>query len=415
MVQRKQKNKSEQNKQESTVLAGAVVSCDVIVVGAGLVGAAFALYLAKQMDVSVVLVERGSRIQDSGKPNQRVSALGQVAIELLRQVQVWDKLPASAYHAYRSMFVWDECSHGELAFKASDYQVDELGYIVDNVACVMALQNALEQQKNIDVRYHYSVDQLSVQDGSAVLVGRNQGEDNDVTLQAKLVVGADGQQSWVRQQLAITAQRFNYEQLGIVATISTQRPHQDTAWQCFLNSGPVAVLPLANGDSSIVWSADQALAQRLMNYDDDQFMDELTQVIGPYVGRVNHVSKRHAFPLQSIKAQNYYVPNAMLIGDAAHGIHPLAGQGANLGFKDAKALVDCLSVNSSKPLDDKRVLRAYERERKLDNETTDYLMTFLYKAFKPMPSWYVGLRGSGMTVLNQTGKLKKHLAKQAIW
>ena len=403
-------------------------SFDLIVVGAGMVGAAFALDVAQRSDLKVALVERSSPLEidldnpNSVQANQRVVALGARSVSLLDRVGIFsDFLPTQA-HEYRSMMIWDENSYGELAFNAAEFGEAKLGHMVDALACTKLLQNRAIAFSSSDTRsgevakgdkqlscfFNTNCNKLIVDGSGAEL------DCGSVRLRAPLLVAADGARSWVRQQVGIFSNRLEYSQRGIVAKIKTSNSHNDCAWQKFLGTGPIAVLPLADNYSSIVWSANLDYAKELMALPDGDFQALLGQSLDWKLGEVAELGPRLAFPLISQKAQEYIAPNVALIGDAAHSIHPLAGQGANLGFKDAQCLSDMLCTARPKDYGSVSFLSRYQRRRQPDNEQTDWLMSALHRTYQNTDPYWARLRGAGMNWLNKSGALKAVLAEQAM-
>ncbi|MBT8116100.1 MAG: FAD-dependent monooxygenase [Arenicella sp.] len=381
---------------------------DVVVVGAGLIGATFALLLAQRSNLKIGVVERAPELTSNPLPNQRVVALGALATALLAEVGVMSQLgPAQAY-PYTKMFVWDENSNGELAFVAGDYGQQALGHLVDSTACNLLLQRELSQQGNVSTHYGFDARQLDIDKAGASLIA-DSGE-----LKARLLVAADGGDSWVRNQAKIFSHRYSFEQVGIVATIRTRLSHQDTAWQRFLATGPIAVLPLHDNQSSIVWSVDAGYGESLMQLSDEEFCVSVEEAIQNRLGQVELISTRHAFALRSQRADAYFNRSVVLIGDAAHSIHPLAGQGANLGFKDADCLAGIMQSQTGNSLTDAALLRRYQRQRKIDNEQTDWLMHALFRAYRSDNPWWQIVRGKGMNFVGGSQRLKKLLAKQAM-
>ncbi|MCH2190065.1 MAG: FAD-dependent monooxygenase [Gammaproteobacteria bacterium] len=397
-------------------------SFDLIVVGAGLVGCAFALDVVQRSNLKVALVEcRPMATVDVRSPsisigNQRVVALGMKSIDMLRRVGIFDKLTADQAHGYTSMRVWDESSNGELSFDASDVDQPLLGYMVDSQACTSILQEqAISFHKvrkaSSGLTCFFDTEILSIELAAqrCQLFGSDQ-----FHIKAPLVVAADGSRSWVRQQAKIQSSRLNYEQRGIVAKIRPKASHQNCAWQRFSKTGPVAMLPLHDNYCSIVWSLDSSHAEQLLELPDDEFCALLGQTADWKLGEIAEVSPRQSFPLISQQAQTYIAPGVALMGDAAHSIHPLAGQGANLGFKDA----DCLAnlILSAKPNEHASLslLAQYQKERRPDNRQTDLLMTLLNQGFKTSNRAVSAVRGLGMNWINQTTFIKKLLAEQAM-
>ncbi len=406
---------------------------DVVVVGAGIIGASFALRLAQQSELTVAVIDRGSISLMPSVPNLRATALGLQAQRLLDDCGVWPQLAATQCCGYSAMTVWDENSDGMLQFSAADTGAIQLGYIVDHFALQSLLQQELSKQTNVTSFYQHELQGVTLAEArsdtatqlqiTSVLnsdsnPGSASDKGRDIALTAGLVVAADGVQSVVRQLAGIETRSMDYQQTGIVAVIRTQKSHENTAWQRFLSSGPLALLPLSNGDCSIVWSADNDLADELMALSDEAFSARLQAALQGRLGAVELCSQRRIFPLASHRARRYLQDNLVLVGDAAHGIHPLAGQGANLGFADIVLLLEQLIGDLDKfnqrgfsPL----VLRRYERQRKLDNYAMDAAMTALYKSFRQTSSPLLSaVRGIGMNSINQSNQLKRVLAGKAI-
>ncbi|MBX2847693.1 MAG: FAD-dependent monooxygenase [Acidiferrobacterales bacterium] len=378
---------------------------DVIVVGGGLIGAAFALKLAHNSNFSILVLEQSSQVTENVSPNQRVLALGNVAIASLEEIGVFEKLQFSECYPYTSMFVWDDASAGELEFSAQDYRQTCLGYMVDANSLTMLLQQAVVAHSQITADYDCDTSELVLGPDFASV-------DN---YQAPLIVAADGVNSWCRQQAKIFANKFDYQQRSIVARIQPELSHQDTAWQIFLQSGPIGLLPLANNECSIVWSASNDLARTLMSLSDEQFSASLCEALQDRLGKIKLLSKRHWFPLHSVKAETYFKHRLALVGDAAHAIHPLAGQGANIGFKDIDGLVEQLiTIKDPDNLGDLEVLSRYQQARKADNEQTDLMMSALNKAYQNNTAWWASLRGYGMNWISNSDRIKSLLAKQGM-
>lgn len=390
-----------------------VQNFDIIVVGAGAIGAACALRLARDNPaLNICVVERARAPIAAKRDNQRVWALGHAAMSMLNELGLRASLPIEVCYPYSNMLVWDAHSDGELSFDAADYQQPALGFMVDAEVCSEVLQQALLSQANIHFKCDFHGTQIEFVNGYAELVGRQEGQQQE--LRATLVIAADGAHSWVRSQSKILAPARPYLQRGIVAKISTEASHRDTAWQRFLSTGPIAVLPLAGNTSSIVWSADETLADRLLSLSEVEFAEQLEAALESRLGNVKVLTRPQAFPLQSQHAERYCQANLVLIGDAAHSIHPLAGQGANLGFKDVAALTSLLKDVAASQLGDYSLLSKYQRQRRLDNLQTDILMTTLQRAFQNNAPLWTLARGRGMRWLSANRGLKSLFAKQAM-
>ncbi len=384
---------------------------DIGIVGAGLIGSALALWLNKHSDFSVCLIEQQQSLSEPEIDNQRVVALGSLAHNFLDDIGVFQALGADHAHPYRAMCVWDDNSDGELEFEAESLGQANLGHMVDSPMCNYKLHEAL-LSSDVACYFASSITSL-VQQSKRARLEIDTGGDSD-SLSCGLLIAADGARSWLRQQAKIFANTQSYGQMGIVATIETELLHQDCAWQVFLETGPVAVLPLANNKSSIVWSADDSRAQQLLNLSETEFEISLSQALQNRLGKVRLCSPRQGFPLKSLRAERYFAANIVLVGDAAHSIHPMAGQGANLGFKDALALGQLLLKSDRSNIASPRLLSKYQLQRQNDNRQTDAFMTALHHAYRVDVAAFMLARGAGMNLLNASPLLRKALTAQAM-
>jgi 2-octaprenylphenol hydroxylase len=317
------------------------------------------------------------------------------------------------------MTVWDELGTAQINFDAAEIYQDALGCIVENQTIVSALQAVLREQENLQCFYGQkikSINALAAESGQHALM-----LESGQQVRCQLLVAADGAMSRIRQWAGMPTREWDYQHEAIVATVETEKPHAFTAWQRFSESGPLAFLPLADANSSghfcsIVWSQDTARAHRLMALDDAAFLAELEAAIEARLGKLVAISPRHAFPLRQRHAKTYVKPGLVLVGDAAHTIHPLAGQGVNLGFKDVSVLADILKQAERQSLDvnNMLLLKRYQRQRQGDN----LLMMAAMEGFKrlfaqpdPVVRW---LRNSGMDWVNRQGFLKNQLARHAM-
>lgn len=390
---------------------------DIAVVGGGAVGAAFAalaVRLAGLPAARVVVIERER--QPAWAPadpyDLRVFALSRASARILAAAGAWDTIAAARVSPYQRMRVWHESTGpygGDvLEFDAAELGEPNLGHIVEGRLIQTALLSSLEA---IGVAIlPASVESLTLSAEAAVVgVGERH-------LTARLVVGADGARSRVRALAGLAATTRDYRQQGIVASVTTARPHAQTAWQRFLGDGTLAFLPLANGQCSIVWSVGDDRAAALRTLPVAEFERELTAALDGALGEVRLASRRVAIPLAATRARHYVLERCALIGDAAHTVHPLAGQGVNLGLLDAATLADVLAEARSEREDPGalRLLRRYERRRRPQNELMSGAMSAFndFLAFGQGPAARMAQRGLGM--VNRLGVVKRLFAERAM-
>jgi 2-octaprenyl-3-methyl-6-methoxy-1,4-benzoquinol hydroxylase len=312
---------------------------DVAVSGGGVVGAACALALARA-GLEVALVEGALPSPWQGdRPDLRVYAFAADNAALLRDLGIWNAVRDARAQPYRRMRVWDAAGGGELAFDADAFGRSELGWIVEHGLLLDRLWAALP---GAGVRVHCPARVVALEQGGNGddAVGVRLQLDDGTRLQARIAIAADGAQSTLRGLAGLEVDRHDYAQRGIVAYVATERAHEDTAWQRFLPGGPLAFLPCADGSSSIVWTLPDTDATRVLALDDLAFGRELTQAFDARLGAVRALSPRAAFPLRRQLVRDYIAGRVLVLGDAAHVVHPLAGQGVNLGLRDVAALRD---------------------------------------------------------------------------
>lgn len=306
---------------------------DVVVSGGGVVGAACALALARR-GLDVALVEGAQPAAwRADAPDLRVYAFAADNAALFERLEAWAPVRAARVQPYRRMRVWDAAGGGELAFDADAFGRRQLGWIVEHG---LLLDRLWAQLPASGVRVHCPARVAALEDegDDGVVVGLDDGS----RLRARIAIAADGARSTLRELAGIEVDRHAYGQRGVVGYVSTARPHEDTAWQRFLPGGPLALLPFADGRCSIVWTLPDDEAARVLALDDEAFGRELTRASDARLGDVRAASPRAAFPLQRQLAREYLRGRVLALGDAAHVVHPLAGQGVNLGLRDVAAL-----------------------------------------------------------------------------
>ena len=393
---------------------------DILIVGGGMIGSALALGLSRQgWQVGLIEGAPAASLMAPAEPassvddfEPRVSAISLASQRLLEELGAWPKVQASRHCGYREMTVWDGDGTGRIHFDAAELHARSLGTIVENRNIVRALFESLSDSS------------VQLLDGVRVKAwSRGQGVEleDGRCLAARLVVGADGALSRLRQWSGLATREWDYDQQAIVCTVRTSQNHRYTAWQRFSPTGPLAFLPLLNeaGDEhfcSIVWSQDTLEARRLMALGTESFRKELEAAIERELGEVLAVSRRFAFPLRQRHAKDYIADGLALVGDAAHTIHPLAGQGANLGYGDVRALLEELERARELGLapDDASVLARYQRRRKGENLAMMAAMEGFKQLFARDELPVRWLRNTGMRWLNQLAPLKNRIAAEAM-
>ncbi|HEY6483174.1 MAG TPA: FAD-dependent monooxygenase [Steroidobacteraceae bacterium] len=392
---------------------------DVLIVGGGPVGACAAALLARgsahfaaPLRVAVLDPHDCPAPEPDSALDARVVALSRASERILRSAGAWERVHGPRICAYERMRVWHESVAADCAdvllFDAADAGEANLGYIAENRLVQAALLQALTDAGAQIVCAQFQSLRIGT---DAVHVLSSAG-----SLSTRLLVGADGAQSTVRESVGLTAEIRDYHQLAMIATVATERPHASTAWQRFMRQGTLAMLPLADGHSSIVWSADEALAATLMAASPQQYSNALTQASDLALGDVTLVSERSAFPLRQLAAHRYVAQRCALIGDAAHVVHPLAGQGLNLGLLDAAALAQCVldKVQEREDPGALRGLRAYERWRKSELA----VMSAAIDAFDRLLAHGAGpvsrLAQRGLGWVNRSSELKRLFIRRAL-
>ena len=385
---------------------------DVAIVGAGAVGAALALALAREgFEVSLVERRAPAAFEPAAEVDLRVFALSPASRNLLARIGAWREIAAARHCPYRAMRVWDAVeNHPEIAFDAAMAGEDALGFIVEGRLLQSALWNALERSGRVALACPAELNEA--RDG-ARRIELVLGDGRSVS--AKLAVAADGAESPLRALAGIAPDVQDYKQRAVVAHLSCAKPHENTAWQRFLPGGPLALLPLADGRVSIVWSLREDEAQRVLALDDAAFANEVTAASAARLGALRATTPRASFPLRRALAPKYFAGRIALAGDAAHVVHPLAGQVMNLGLLDAAALADVL-VNARAAGEDvggAAVLGRYARARQGENAIAAHTFETLGAIYAADTPLWARLRGLGLTALNAMGPIKRQLALHA--
>ena len=379
---------------------------DAAVAGGGVVGAACALALARA-GLHVALVEpRPAPRWLAERADLRVYALAPDNAALLGRLGVWPQVLAARAQPYRSMRVWDAAGGGELAFQAAAMARSELGWIVENDLLVDRLWAALVAA-GVQLHCPARVEALEQDDAGARLR-----LDDGSHLQARIAIAADGAGSDLRRLAGLEVDAHDYAQRGVVAFIDTERPHEATAWQRFLPTGPLALLPFAGGRSSIVWTLPEAEAERVLALDDADFAIGLTDASAARLGRATPVSPRLAFPLRRQLVRQQVAGRVLVLGDAAHVVHPLAGQGVNLGLRDVAALLAEIEAAQARRSDWAAAhrLQRWSRRRRSDNTVSAHAFEGINRLFSNANPAATLVRGP---LLGLAGKLPP--LQRALW
>ncbi|MDC6379116.1 2-octaprenyl-3-methyl-6-methoxy-1,4-benzoquinol hydroxylase [Pseudomonas graminis] len=389
---------------------------DLLIVGAGMVGSALALAL-RDSGLNILVVDGGPL---TVKPfvadapfEARVSALSIASQRILERLGVWDGIVARRVSPYSDMHVWDGSGTGKVHFSASSVHAEVLGHIVENRVVQDALVERLHDS-DIGLLADARLEQMR-HSGDDWLLTLSDGR----TLRAPLVVAADGANSTVRRMTGTATREWDYLHHAIVTSVRTADSHRKTAWQRFTDDGPLAFLPLdREGEHwcSIVWSVTPEQSERLMKLDDERFSRELESAFEGCLGQVISADSRVCVPLRQRHAKRYVAPGLALIGDAAHTIHPLAGQGVNLGFLDVAVLAEVLrdAVERGERLADERVLSRYERRRMPHNLTLMAAMEGFERLFQADALPVRLLRNAGLKMVDRSAEAKALFVRQAL-
>ena len=385
---------------------------DIAIVGAGMVGASLACALADS-GLSIALLDTQAPLLEWPQAgfDLRVSAITRASERLFTDIGAWSTMQAQRVSPFREMHVWDAAGEGTVHFDSADVGETHIGHIIENRVIVAALHTRLATRDNVAFLCPHRLVQVR-RDGRATVL---YGEDGS-QLRCALVVGADGGRSWIRRQAAIPVHGWDYDHHALVTYVRTQRHHAETAWQRFLPTGPLAFLPLSDGWSSIVWSTLPQQADALCAMPDAQFACELEAAFEYTLGTVEETGPRATYPLRFFDARRYIAPGLALVGDAAHTMHPLAGQGVNLGLADVASLVAVLNdaLAKGRAIGSEAVLRRYERWRKADNLTMLATVDSFKRVFGSDMQAVKTLRNLGLGLANRIGPLRNTLMRVAM-
>jgi len=393
---------------------------DLVIIGGGMVGTALACAL-KDAPINIALIEtqlpKGASPEVNGvnDVDMRVSALNHASEKFLRHIGAWSNINPVRLSPYDKMRVWDGIGTGHIQFDAIEMGETHLGHIVENRITNTALMQVLQAQKNTQVFAPCTVESIDKDESGQHFIQLNSGQ----MLLTPMVVAADGARSFVRQWAQFEMREWDYDHNGLVCTVETELANEQCAWQRFTESGVLAFLPLPCPDKnlcSIVWSCPDEQAQSLLALEESEFNQALERAFEGKLGKVISSGAKAAIPLRQRHAKTYVKDAVVLVGDAAHTIHPLAGQGVNLGLMDAYVLADEIKQGLGRglPAHSAQVLARYERRRMPENLTMMATMEGfkrLFAANNPMSNW---IRNWGMKKLGALGFVKNHIMQEAM-
>ncbi len=385
---------------------------DLVIAGGGMVGATLACALRGcGLRIAVIEPHRLQRQWPADSVDLRVSAINVASERIFRALGVWAAMEARGVSPFEQMHVWDAGGRGEIHFDCAELGQPRLGHIIENRVVLAALLEGLDDGTEVEFWCPATLEAFRPE-GEGLRLELADG----TVMETRLLVGADGADSQVRRLAGIPARGWSYAQRALVAVVETQLEHQATAWQRFLPQGPLAFLPLRDGRSSIVWSTTPERAEELLQMEAQEFCAALSEAFGHRLGQVRATGPRAAFPLRLQYAPRYVEERVVLVGDAAHTIHPLAGQGANLGLLDAAALAEMIRDAAARGRDfaARNVLRRYERWRKGDNLLTMAAMDGFNRLFGT-PLWPLRLaRNAGLSAVDACPPLKHRFMVHAM-
>lgn len=386
---------------------------EAIIVGGGVAGASLALLLG-QAGMRICLLDKGtpSRVHQSDLFKGKTASLNLASIDLFKKIGIWEKVDQHSKE-FTNIEVWDSEGSSAITFNAQDISESKLGKIVHNNNILSSIFDLLLKLPNIDILENESV--LSINNGTESIDIKT---DSGLDLMANLVVGSDGSMSSIRSLSSIPIRTWSYEQTAIVSLLESEIPINKTAYQIFTSTGPIALLPVTvEGEdlASLIWSADKVYADKLLSLEDSEFLEELKLKTE---GKLGHFKIREAissFPLHQLYAKEYFAERTVLVGDSAHTIHPLAGQGLNLGLSDVIDLSErILSLRrEGRDISDEKMLKAYSDSREKVNLRMAALMEAFKRGFGSKNPWVKLGRNIAFSVANETKFLKKKFIKEA--
>ena len=386
---------------------------EAIIVGGGVAGASLALLLG-QAGMRICLLDKGfpSRVQQTDLFKGKTASLNLASIELFKKLGIWEKVDQHSKE-FTNIEVWDSEGSSAITFNAQDISESKLGKVAHNNNIVSSLFDLLQRLPDVDLLENETV--LSINNGEELIEIKT---DSGLNLTANLVVGSDGSMSSIRSLSSIPIRTWSYEQTAIVSLLESEIPINKTAYQIFTSTGPIALLPVTvEGENlaSLIWSADKVYAEKLLSLRDSEFLEELKLKTEGKLGHFKIRESISSFPLHQLHAKEYFSERTVLVGDSAHTIHPLAGQGLNLGLSDVIDLSErILSLRrEGRDIAEEQMLKAYSDSREKVNLRMVALMEAFKRGFGSKNPWIKLGRNLAFNVTNETKFLKKKFIKEA--
>lgn len=385
---------------------------DIVILGGGIVGLTAALCCAKK-GLNIGLVEKEAlNFTEIDEVDIRCSAISRASQIIFQSLGVWDLMPAQRLSAYQRMVVWDGKGFGKIIFDAAEIAAANLGHIIENKILLNALITQVNNHPHIQLFAAQSAKAVAIDEKTAVLT-----LEDDTVIQAKCLIGADGGRSWLRNALSFEVETKEYQQVAVIANVQTEKSHENTAWQRFLSEGPLAFLPLFGSNlCSIVWTTSREKSAELQALSQPDFCEILRHAFDGQLGKILSCSPRQSFPLSRLMVKESVRSRVALIGDAAHVVHPLAGQGVNLGIQDANRLAETLARANISGIDMGHLqsLRRYARAANHQNKAFAWAIDALNTTFTAQSDWIMGVRSMGLNFIHENPFIKRKLIKVAM-
>lgn len=389
------------------------MNIDVTIVGAGLVGCTLACLLSNQ-GLRVGIVDRNNplKVSKESELQGRTVALNLSSVGIFQDLDLWNDI----YHSttnFNRIYVWDSTGSSPLEFLSEHVNEENLGYVASNNLILSFLSRYIHRSKSIELYLDSEISSLEIDDNKTTIL-----LSDGKQVSSPLVVGADGAKSFIRNKINIDTRTWSYYQKAFVASLKTNKPHLNTAWQVFTSTGPIALLPYdkaGKANVSLVWSADNKYAAEINKFTKKDFSRELEEKTESILGNVEIIGDIYSFPLYQLHSKTYFSNRAVLVGDAAHSFHPLAGQGLNSGLSDVSCLFKLIAEyrRKAKDIGSKEILRDYEKRRKVPNLAMVALMELFKQGFEGNNPWLKLTRNMAFKVASKNRILKRNLIKQA--